>query len=393
MYSYRDAWAEISLDDLAFNVYAFKSHCNKSRLMTVVKADAYGHGAIKVAQTAIQAGADYLGVAFLDEALELRFAGIQHPILILGYTPVQSIAAAIRHRITLTVFSEEVLNDILLKAEALQQQAIVHIKMDTGLGRLGTASVEQTVELVRKALLLDRVYIEGIFTHFADSDNEDDSYTQLQFQRFSDVLLLLKKERLTIPLTHCCNSAAAVRFSKMHLDMVRIGIGLYGLLSLDLQTQYSFFLRQALQWKTKISSLKTIRPNHPVGYGCTFKAAEEKVMAVIPVGYADGYSRALSNVGTALIHDQYVPIAGRICMDQTILDVTQVPNVSVGDEVILLGGSANHFISVDEVAHLIKTINYEVVCNVGKRVPRYYTIGGHQTAERNDVLDTFFSSS
>jgi alanine racemase len=365
---HRDTWVEIHLDAIEHNVKQFKEKLNTNcRFMAVVKADGYGHGAVEVAQASIKAGADYLGVAFLDEALQLRNARITSPILILGYTAPQYVEAAIKHDITMTFFSEEVLDSIIQQATKLGKQAKVHLKVDTGMGRIGVQTKEEALKLAKKALSSDWMILEGIFTHFADADNPDPTYTQQQFANFMEVIHYLHEHGIEIPIKHCCNSAATMKFPEFHLDMVRVGISLYGLLPSPDIAHQAFALKQALTFKTKIAALKQVKSGQAISYGCTYKTEREAIIATIPVGYADGLSRLLSNRGTMTVRSTKVPIIGRVCMDQTMLDVSAVPEVKVGDEVTIFDDQ-----QIDEVAELMGTINYEVVCLIGKRVPRVY---------------------
>lgn len=384
MLSHRETWAEVSLDAIYRNTQTFKSNLQAScRLMAVVKANGYGHGAVEVAQTALEAGADYLAVAFLDEALQLRNAGINASILILGYTPTAAVEIAIRNHVTLTVYSHDVLDAIVESAERLQTEAQVHIKVDTGMSRIGVTNGDDFLSLVKKAISSKFVMLEGMFTHLADADNDDPTYTRMQFERFQSFMELLDEQQLQVPIKHCCNTAATIQFPEMHLDMVRVGIGLYGLYPSVNVVRDEFPLQQAMQLKTRVSAVKSVPKGQPVSYGCTFQPQRKSVTATIPIGYADGLSRLLSNRGSALIHGIRVPIVGRVCMDQTILDVTEVEDVQVGDEVILFGSAeVGSFISIDELAALMGTINYEVVCLIGKRVPRVYTRNGEAVSER-----------
>lgn len=388
MISYRDTWAEISLDAIGHNVETFKANLkgDPCRLMAVVKADGYGHGAIEVAKTAIQAGADYIGVAFLDEALQLINAGIDKPILVLGYTPPHSVEAAVKNDITLTVFGEDVLDEIIACTERLSRNARIHLKIDTGMSRVGVSTKEEAVALSRKAMSSRWVMLEGMFTHFANADSEDSSYTRQQFQLFASFIDELKEQQIDIPIKHCCNSAATMNFPEMHLDMVRVGISLYGLLPSQEVRHDAYPIRQAMDLKTKISAVKHVPRNQAISYGCTFRTASDSTIATIPIGYADGLSRLLSNKGFALVRGLRVPIVGRVCMDQTMLDVTSIPPVHIGDEVTLFGHSEESFIAIDETATLMNTINYEVVCAVGKRVPRVYTQKGRVVQAKNHLI-------
>ena len=371
--SYRDTWAEVSLDAIKYNTKQFKKFIGDTvHLMAVVKADGYGHGAIQVAKAAIRAGADYLAVALLDEALELREAGITHPILVLGYIPNHSIKDAIKYDIELTVFTQESLDEIISQSIQLQKTVSIHIKVDTGMSRIGVQSKEEALSITKSAKDSPNVILKGLFTHFANADSEDPSYTFLQFERFTSVITYLEQHQITIPLKHCCNSAATMNFPNMHLDMVRVGISLYGLYPDDSLKGHSIALQQAMSLKTKIAWIKNVTSAQPISYGCTYAPTHDSVIATLPIGYADGLSRLLSNKGLFLLHDQKVPIVGRVCMDQLMIDVTNVPQSELGDVVTIFGNSDSSFQSIDEIAKLMGTINYEVVCLIGKRVPRVY---------------------
>lgn len=373
---YRSTWAEISLEAIAFNTKRFKENLHKgTALMAVVKANGYGHGAVEVARTAIRVGADMLGVAFLDEALQLRAASIGHPVLVLGYTPPGAVRAAVENDIRLTVFSDEVLDEVMRWTEALHICARVHLKVDTGMNRIGLSDPQAVLAIARKAMQAPFVKLEGVFTHFADADGEDPAYTMRQFGAFQSVVSLLAEDGISVPLKHCCNSAAAIRYPSMHLDMVRVGIALYGLYPSSHTRLPAYPLRPAMRLLTTVSQLKRTPEGQPVGYGCTFVPERDTLIAAVPIGYADGLSRHLSNKGTALVKGQRVPYAGRVCMDQTMLDVTAVPDVKIGDEVELFGEGRGDGVTVDEAAALGGTINYEIVCSIGSRVPRVY-VGG-----------------
>jgi alanine racemase len=381
---YRDTWAEVSLDAIEHNVRLFRASMGRSaRLMAVVKAEGYGHGAVEIALTAMEAGADYLGVAFVDEAIQLRHAGVQAPILILGHTPVHAIEEAIRQQLTIAVSSREMLAEVAGRAERLNRQARIHLKVDTGMSRIGF-----TAEDVLPACLSishSHTIIEGIFTHFADADNPDPSFTHGQYDAFVVLLKRLAESGVHIPIKHCCNSAAAMKFPDMHMDMVRVGIALYGLSPLP-EALPSFPLREAMQLKTKISFVKTVNKNKPVSYGLTFVTEMDSLVATLPVGYADGLSRQLSNTGLVLVRGKRVPIIGRVCMDQTMIDVTSLPDLSAGEEVTLFGMSEGDGISIRETAALMNTIPYEVVCLVGKRVPREYVRHGEMVSTSNHLI-------
>jgi alanine racemase len=372
--SYRDTWAEVSIEAIKHNVNQYKKYIGSSvSLMAVVKADGYGHGAVPVAKAAIKAGADYLAVAILDESIELREAGIKAPILVLGYTPTRSVRQAVIAGVDITVFNEEVLDEIILQASTLQKTVSIHLKIDTGMTRIGVQTSEEALVLAVKALESPFIVLKGIFTHFANADSEEPSYTRQQFGRFRSITSYLEDNGIFIPLKHCCNTAGTMNFPEMHLDMVRVGIGLYGLYPDVSLKEHPISLQQAMTLKTKIACLKKVTKSQPISYGCTYTPSTERIIATLPIGYADGISRHLSNCGQFLVNGQKALVAGRVCMDQTMIDVTSVPSCQHGDEVIIFGGNDEAFQSVDEIALLMGTINYEVVCLIGKRVPRSYT--------------------
>jgi alanine racemase len=371
--SYRDTWGEISLDAVKHNTMLYKEFIGeKVKMMAVVKADGYGHGAVPVAQAALEAGADYLGVAILDEAIQLREAGITQPILVLGYTPIRSIRQAILANVELAVFSEDVLDEIIIQSNQLQVTVSIHLKVDTGMSRIGVQTSDEAIYLARKALYSKNVILKGIFTHFANADSEDPAYTLKQYENFQGVISDLYFQNISIPVKHCCNSAGTMNFPEMHLDMVRVGIGLYGLYPDASLINHTIQLQQAMTLKTKIASLKMVPKSQPISYGCTFVLSRDSMIATLPLGYADGLSRLLSNRGQFLLHGEKVPVTGRVCMDQTMIDVTNVPHFQQGDEVTIFGNNGEAFQSIDEIAKLMGTINYEVVCLIGKRVPRVY---------------------
>lgn len=381
---YRDTWAEVSIPSIKHNVNQYKKYIGSSvSLMAVVKADGYGHGAVPVAKAAIEAGADYLAVAILDEAIELREAGITEPILVLGYTPTRSVRQAVIAGVDITVFNEEVLDEIILQSGTLQKTVSIHLKIDTGMTRIGVQTPEEALVLAVKALESPFLVLKGIFTHFANADSEDPSYTRQQFEQFRSITSYLDDNGISIPLKHCCNTAGTMNFPEMHLDMVRVGIGLYGLYPDVSLKEHPISLQQAMTLKTKIACLKKVAKSQPISYGCSYTPSTERIIATLPIGYADGLSRHLSNCGQFLVHGQKVLVAGRVCMDQTMIDVTSVPSCQQGDEVIIFGGIGEAFQSVDELALLMGTINYEVVCLIGKRVPRIYTVS------ENDIQQQF----
>lgn len=371
--SFRETWVEISLDNLAHNIKSFKRMIPpKTTLMAVVKADAYGHGAKEVAQTAIDAGATYLAVAFLDEAIVLRKAGFSIPILVFGYNSLDSetIKTAIDHNITLTVYSREAVASIQELAQEKETVCRIHLKIDSGMNRIGVRTAEEALQII-SSITSDYLILEGIFTHFADADAIQSTFVYDQFNHFMNITSSIQKEGYTIPIKHCCNTAATIAFPEMHLDMVRIGIGIYGIYPEE-HLRDKIELKPVMTFKTKPILIKEVPAGQSVSYGRTYTTTKDSIIATIPVGYADGFSRALSNIGHVTLNGHRAPIIGRVCMDQTMVDLTEIDSVNFNEEIILFGDPKDDCISISEVATQMDTIHYEVACLVGARVPRVY---------------------
>ncbi|BCJ87217.1 alanine racemase [Effusibacillus dendaii] len=368
----RPTWAEINLSNIAHNVQEFRRVLpSTTRILAAVKGDGYGHGAIPVAKQAIASGVDYLAVASVEEAIPLREAGIEEPILILGYTPPEAAEQVIRWNLTQTVFQNDLVDALEAAAKRTGTKARVHVKIDTGMGRIGLQA-EEAIGFIRDLARREWIELEGVFSHLATADDPDPRYVRSQFSRWERLLQELDDHLIQIPLRHLANSAAAIKFPEMAYDMVRIGISLYGLYPGKQVDRSLIDLRQAMQFVTKIVHLKMLPRGAGVSYGATPVEREQALIATLPVGYADGYSRLLSNKSSVLVRGQRAPIIGRICMDQCMIDVTDIKGVSVGDQVVLYGEQGDEFISLDEIADLIGTISYEVACDLGKRVPRLY---------------------
>lgn len=371
----RPTKAEIYLDNIAYNVKELKKISNSKHFMAVVKADGYGHGAVQVAKTALENGADYLGVASLDEAIELRNSDINAPILVFGYTSPKDGGKLLEYDIMQTVYSFEHAEEFSKKAQETKKVINVHLKIDTGMNRLGFQINDEALAIIKQIFNLKGIKVIGIYTHFADADNRNSNFTNLQFNSFISFVEKIEKECRIELLKHCANSAAIIDHPLTHLDMVRAGIGIYGLYP-NLAMQDKVSLKPAMGFKTRVVHLKKIPAGQTISYGRTYSTNDERSIATLPVGYADGYSRLLSNKGKVIIRNSYAPIVGRICMDQLMVDVTNIENVKLDDEVILFGHNQNgKEISVDVIAELLGTINYEIVCMVGKRVPRIYVQG------------------
>lgn len=385
----RPTWAEINLDNLRHNIMEIKRITSSAtRLCAIVKADGYGHGAVEVAREALACGVSYLGVAFLDEAVELRENGITSPILILGFTPENLFDRILEYNITQTVYnfnSAVTLSEYALKRN---KKAKVHIKIDTGMSRIGFCPETCTTAEFKKLILLQGLEIEGIFTHFARADERDRSCTNGQFHIFTEVVNAIEESGYKIPIKHVANSAGILQYPETHLDMVRPGIILYGLYPSGEVTKNLISLKPVMSLKTRVSNVKVLPKGRAISYGGTFITQRQSVVATLPVGYADGYSRLLSSKAHVLIKGQRAPVVGRICMDQCMVDVTDVRgSVSIGDEAVLIGDDGNHRISAEEIAKLTGTINYEVVCGISKRVPRVYISGGKIIKVKNLLVN------
>jgi alanine racemase len=385
---YRPTWVEINLDAVASNVRAFRRALpDGTDLMAVVKANGYGHGAYEVAKTALSAGATWLGVAFLDEALQLRQSGVSCPILVMGYTDPKGFSLAIRRGISLTVYDLESLKRIAAAAQSLQAAANVHIKADTGMGRLGLVGTDELVSMLSYMNDHRRLKWEGLFTHYACADEVDKQSTLDQAQKLEDMIHVLRGNGFEPPLVHAGNSATGIDLPEKAFGMVRLGISLYGLYPSDQVMRDKIKLQPVLSWKTRIVHLKQVPPGTPVSYGSTYHTIGRESIATLPVGYADGYSRLLTGKSEVLVRGCRVPVVGRICMDQTIINVTNVPDAANGDEVVLIGSQNDASITADDLADWLGTINYEITCKVGLRVPRVYLREGSSVKIDNYISE------
>ncbi|NLW21722.1 MAG: alanine racemase [Tissierellia bacterium] len=382
----RPVWAEINLDNLAHNIRQVRKNTKEGVLVTaVVKANAYGHGAVRAAKTFLENGADRLAVATLSEAIELRKGNIDVPILVLGYTPISQYPQVLEFDIIQTIYNYKDAQALSQAALELGKTGTIHIKVDSGMGRIGFLPLEESVEEIIKISKLPNIEIEGIYTHFAKADEKDKSYTRLQYERFSKVVDQLEERGLSIPIKHVSNSAAIIDLPEYNLNMVRAGIMIYGFYPSDEVLKDKIDLKPAMTLKAKISNVKRVPKGTGISYGQIYVTERESKIATIPIGYADGFTRLLSTKAEAFIKGKRVPVVGRICMDQCMLDVTEVPDVKVGDEVVLFGYGEEGYPHADELAQKLGTINYEIVCMVGRRVPRVYIENG-QIVEIQDYL-------
>ena len=378
-------WAEIDLKAYAHNIRELRRATRpQARLMAVVKANGYGHGAIEVARSALLNGAEYLGVARLHEAVELRKAGLAAPILIFGYSSPDSAPTLIDNELTQTVYSPSTARALSEQAARRGKKIKVHIKVDSGMGRLGLlleepaagvsrnsqpAGIVSDVEAISRLANLE---VNGIFTHFATADSADKSYANRQLKRFMEFLNRLDRAGLRPPLKHAANSAALIDLPDSHLDLVRPGIATYGLYPSDEVNQRGVDLKPVMALKSRIIHLKKVPAGFHISYGITYRTQKPTTIATIPIGYADGYNRLLSSRGYMVVHGQRVPVVGRVCMDLTMLDVSALKDVQLEDEVVAFGQQGEAAVTADELASKLNTINYEIVTSITGRVPRVY---------------------
>lgn len=366
----RPVWAEINLDNYTHNIKEIQKRYPKVKIMAVVKADGYGHGALQVAQAGILGGAERLAIAIVAEGIELRKAGFTVPIQVLGGTLENQLEQVVDYDLIQTVFDFEIPKALSKIAQKKGKQVKVHLKVDTGMGRLGVLP-EQAAELAAKIITLPHVDLEGVMTHLATADEEDKSYTEVQIKRYRQVLNDLFERGVNIPIKHVANSAAIIDLPDLRFDLVRPGVMAYGLWPSQ-EVKPDLDLKSVMSWKARIVHLKELPRGSSISYGRTFVTEKRSKIATLPLGYADGYSRSLSNKGQVLIKGQRAKLVGRVCMDQIMIDVSHISDISIGEEVVLLGSQGNERISAEEIASWIGTINYEIVCLVNRRVPRYY---------------------
>lgn len=365
-------WTEIDLDVIAENMQIIRRLSQSKEIAAVVKADAYGHGSVALAQTLLDNGADRFAVARLDEAIELRHHGITAPIFILGYTDPKRADEAIAYNVDVCMYNYDEAR--IFSAEAVKQnsRAVFHIAIDTGMERIGYKPDSASVAEIVKISKLPNVVLEGIFTHFCLADCADKTFTHKQYARFKWVCDELAKQNVKINVHHCANSAAIIDLPQYHYDMVRAGVIMYGMAPSDEVDIAHTGLKPAMSFKCEVTFVKTVSAGDGIGYGHKYIADSQRVIATIPVGYADGYTRLLSGKAEVLIHGKRAKVVGNICMDQCMVDVTDIPDVKVGDEVVVFGRQGEECILADELADKLGTINYEITCMISRRVPRFY---------------------
>jgi len=377
------SWLEISKSSLIHNLKQFKKIIgSQTQLMAVVKSNAYGHGLIECAKTFERAGADWLGVVNLNEALALKKTGVRKPIMVLSYFDpslgsLGHLTQAIKKGIRLPIYdlkTAKYLSSIALKAH---KTAYLHVKIDTGTSRLGVFPSE-SVGFIKRLLNLPNLQLEGLFSHLADSENPNQTFTNQQINIFEKLIFKLEEQNINIPLKHMACSAATILNKRSWFNLVRIGISLYGLYSIEnglekIRRKYPWFsLKPALSWHTKVIQVKDLPAGTNIGYGLTYKAKCQTKIAVLPIGYWEGYDRKLSNQADVLIHGRRVPVRGRVCMNITMVDITDIPNVRVGDRVTLIGRDGKEEITTDKLAKKISTINYEIVTRINPLLKRVY---------------------
>ena len=368
---YHATTAEVDLGALAYNYHQLRQLASPSvKFLAVVKADAYGHGAIPVSKKLEELGADFLGVATVYEGAELRNAGIKKPILVLSGIYQEEAEDVLTYQLTPMVYRLEIAEALSAAAKKQGKKIPIHIKVDTGMGRIGVLA-EEAAAFANRVRKFENLDIEGVASHFSTADGGNSSFAEEQLQRFTRTLEEMKNVDIDPPYCHIANSAALVTLPAAHFTLVRPGIMLYGSYpSSSLKDKVP--LRQVMSWKSLVANLKKVPKDYPISYGRTFITQRPSLIAAIPVGYADGYNRLFSNRGEILINGMRAPVVGRVCMDWTMADVTDVPGVAVGDEVVLLGSQLGKEITAEELGERIGTIAYEILCSVGKRVARIY---------------------
>lgn len=373
--TYNRIYARIDVDNLRYNIEKMKSLVKPDmKLLIVIKADAYGHGACEIAKRTADM-ADYYGVATIDEAIELRQHGIDTPILIIGYTDSRDFDKVLEYNITQTVYDASECSKLSSLAMARGCKAKVHIKVDTGMARIGFMTDEAGVENAIKIKDMPGIEVEGIFTHYAKADEADKEYAHIQKKRFAAFVSRLEAAGMSFKIKHIDNSAGVMELRDNEFDMIRLGIVTYGLYPSN-EVDRSISIRPVMSLIAHVAHVKLLPAGVGIGYGLTYTTSRETRVATVTVGYADGYPRALSNTGRVLIHGRSCPILGRVCMDQIMVDVSELEDVRVTDPVVLIGADGDEYISVEEVAEPAASFNYELVCNISRRVPRVYCQSG-----------------
>ena len=388
MKEYNRVYAKIDMDAVAYTMEQMKNRIGGgARLIAVVKTDAYGHGAVPLAE--VFEKLDYVwgyAVATLDEGIVLRKHGIKKPILVLGCVFPDQYDDMVRNEIRAAVYMEEMAGKIAEAAERAGKKAYIHIKVDTGMGRIGFPVTEESADIIERISRMENIEVEGMFTHFAKADERDKTYTYEQHRKFMWMKEQMEKRNVEIPYYDCDNSAGIIDFPDMKHDLARAGISTYGMYPSEEVNRDAVDLKPVLSLVSHVIFVKTVEPGTSISYGGTFVAPKQMKVATIPVGYGDGYPRSLSNKGCVLIHGKRARILGRVCMDQFMVDVTDIPEVQFMDQAVLIGEDQDDRITVEELAELSGRFNYEFVCCLGKRIPRVYTSGG-QIVKQTDCFE------
>lgn len=381
----RPVWAEINLDTIATNTKNTKKLIGDKELIAIVKADCYGHGAVDVVPTLLESGASRLAVAMLTEAIELRENNINAPIVILGYTPLYLGEELINYDIEQTVYDLDYAKELSKIAISLNKKAKIHIAIDTGMGRIGFLPGDDTVKTINEVYNLEGLEVIGIYSHFSTSDEKDKTYANEQLFKFKKVMGDLKAIGIEIPLKHISNSGAIIDMPETYLNGVRPGIILYGYYPSNEVSKDNISVKPALTLKAKIAHVKELHKDMYISYGKTFKTNKKTIVATLPIGYGDGYPRALSENAKVIVNGKFASILGRICMDQCMIDVTDIENVKTGDEVIILGEEGDLKFNADDMAKALGTINYEILCRIKSRIPRVYIKNKEVFKVRNTI--------
>ncbi|WP_346877444.1 alanine racemase [Clostridium sp. UBA5712] len=381
----RPVWAEINLDTIATNTKNIKKLVGDKELIAIVKADCYGHGAVDVVPTLLENGASRLAVAMLTEAIELRENNINAPIVILGYTPLYLGEDLINYDIEQTVYDLDYAKELSKIALNFNKKVKIHIAIDTGMGRIGFLPGDDTVKTINEVYNLEGLEVIGIYSHFSTSDEKDKSYANEQLFKFKKVMADLKALGIEIPLKHISNSGAIIDMPETYLNGVRPGIILYGYYPSKEVSKDNLSVKPALTLKAKVAHVKELHKDMYISYGKTFKTNKKTIVATLPIGYGDGYPRALSENAKVIVNGKFASILGRICMDQCMIDVTDIENIKTGDEVIILGGEGDLKFNADDMAEALGTINYEILCRIKSRIPRVYIKNKEVFKVRNNI--------
>lgn len=383
--SFRPVWSEINLDNIAYNMQQIRLTAKSKELIAVVKADAYGHGAIDVAPVLLENGATRLAVAVLSEAIELRKSGIECPIMILGLTPRTLTDDIINYDVEPSVSCYESAYNLSKVAQSKSKVIKIHIAIDTGMGRIGFLPNEESIKEIYKISKLPNLEIEGLFSHFSTADEADKKYSSIQFKKYNWLYEELRKKDIKINIRSIANSAAIMELQHTHYDATRPGIILYGYYPSNEVDKSLLSIKPTITWKANIMHIKELCEDEYVGYGRKFKTEKRSIIATLPVGYADGYTRMMSGKAKVIVKGKFAPVVGSICMDQCMIDITDIEDVIVGDEVILMGSDESIKFDADNIASILGTINYEIICMISKRVPRVYMKHGQVVKVRNYV--------